>query len=180
MVVCHLYIFSGEVDVYKPLPTFTLVYFCLLLGFEHSSCILKTPTLRPICSTLRYLSKKNEAYIHRKICILMSIDVLFVKVKTQKQPKCSSAVEWINKLWHPYNGIPLSDKNQWIPGTWIVCVLSCFSRVWLCDPMDCSPPGSSAHGILQARILEWAAMASSKGPSWPRGWTHISYVSCVD
>ena len=30
-----------------------------------------------------------------------------------------------------------------------------FSHVWLCDPMDCSPPGSSVHGILQARILEW-------------------------
>ena len=36
-----------------------------------------------------------------------------------------------------------------------VCVLSHFSHVWLCNPMDCSPPGSSVHGILQARILEW-------------------------
>ena len=37
----------------------------------------------------------------------------------------------------------------------------------LCGPVDCSPPGSSVHGILQARILEWVAMASSRGPSWP-------------
>ena len=37
----------------------------------------------------------------------------------------------------------------------------------LCDPMDCSPPGSSVHGILQARILEWVTMPSSKGPSHP-------------
>ena len=35
----------------------------------------------------------------------------------------------------------------------------------LCDPMDCSPPGSSVHGILQARILEWVAMPSSRGSS---------------
>ena len=35
------------------------------------------------------------------------------------------------------------------------------------DPMDCSPPGSSVHGILQARILEWSAMPSSRGSSWP-------------
>ena len=35
----------------------------------------------------------------------------------------------------------------------------------LCDPTDCSPPGSSVHGILQARILEWAAMPSSRGSS---------------
>ena len=37
----------------------------------------------------------------------------------------------------------------------------------LCDPMDCSPPGSSVHGILQARILEWAAMPSFQGSSDP-------------
>ena len=37
-----------------------------------------------------------------------------------------------------------------------------------CDPMDCSPPGSSVHGILQARILEWVAMPSSRRSSWPR------------
>ena len=35
----------------------------------------------------------------------------------------------------------------------------------LCDPMDCSPPGSSVHGILQARILDWVAIPSSRGPN---------------
>ena len=39
----------------------------------------------------------------------------------------------------------------------------------LCDPLDCSPPGSSVHGILQARILEWVAISFSWGSSWPRG-----------
>ena len=38
----------------------------------------------------------------------------------------------------------------------------------LCDPMDCSPPGFSVHEILQTRILEWVAMASSRGSSQPR------------
>ena len=41
----------------------------------------------------------------------------------------------------------------------------------LCDTMDCSPPGSSAHGILQARILEWVAIPFSKASSWPRDQT---------
>ena len=41
------------------------------------------------------------------------------------------------------------------------------------------PSGSSVHGILQARILEWVAMHSSRGSSWPRDWTHVSYVSCI-
>ena len=45
------------------------------------------------------------------------------------------------------------------------CVLSHFSHVQLCDPTDCSPPGSIVHGILQARILEWVVMPSSKGSS---------------
>ena len=47
------------------------------------------------------------------------------------------------------------------------CMLSCFSLVWLCDPMDSSPPGPSVHGVLKARILEWGAMFSSRGSSWP-------------
>ena len=42
-------------------------------------------------------------------------------------------------------------------------------------PMDCSPPGSSVHGILQARILEWVAIPSSRESSWCRDWTLISY-----
>ena len=44
----------------------------------------------------------------------------------------------------------------------------------LCEPMDHSPPGSSVHGILQATTLEWAAMPSSRGSSWPRDWICIS------
>ena len=49
----------------------------------------------------------------------------------------------------------------------------------LCDAMDCSPPGSSVHGILQARILEWAAIFCSRGSSRPRDQTHIFYISCT-
>ena len=57
-----------------------------------------------------------------------------------------------------------------------------FSCVWaqscptLCDPMDCSPQGSSAHGILQARILEWVAISCSRGSSQPQDQTHISCI----
>ena len=42
-----------------------------------------------------------------------------------------------------------------------------------------APPGSSVHGILQARILEWAAMPSSRGSSQPRDWTLVSCISCI-
>ena len=56
-------------------------------------------------------------------------------------------------------------------------MLGHFSHVWLCNPMDSSPLGASAHGILQARILEWVAIPFSKGSFQPRDWTWISYVS---
>ena len=49
----------------------------------------------------------------------------------------------------------------------------------LCDPIDCSLPGSSVHGILQARILEQVAIPFSRGSSQPRDRTHISYVSRI-
>ena len=46
----------------------------------------------------------------------------------------------------------------------------------LVTPMGCSPPGSSVHGISQARILEWVAIFHSRGSSWPRDWTCISCI----
>ena len=45
-----------------------------------------------------------------------------------------------------------------------------------CDPMDCSLPGSSLHGILQARVLEWVAISFSRGSSWPRDQTQVSRI----
>ena len=45
-----------------------------------------------------------------------------------------------------------------------------------CDPMNCSLPGSSVHGILQARILEWVAISFSRGTSQPRNWTQVSRI----
>jgi len=53
------------------------------------------------------------------------------------------------------------------------CAPSLQSCPAICDPMDCSPLGSSVHGILQGRILEWVAMPSSRGSSQPSNWTHV-------
>ena len=48
---------------------------------------------------------------------------------------------------------------------WVLVAQSCLT---LCDPMDFSPPGSSVHGTIQAKILEWIAIPFSKGISRPR------------
>ena len=55
-----------------------------------------------------------------------------------------------------------------------------FSCVQLfCDPMDCSPPGSTFHGILQARILEWVAISYCRESSQPRDGICLSHSSCI-
>ena len=46
----------------------------------------------------------------------------------------------------------------------------------LCDPMDCSPPGSSVRGIFQARVLEWVAISFSRGSSRPRDLTWVFHI----
>ena len=53
------------------------------------------------------------------------------------------------------------------------------SCLTLCDPMDCSPPASSVRGAVQARILGWVAISSSRGSSQPTDRTHVSCVSCA-
>ena len=47
----------------------------------------------------------------------------------------------------------------------------------LCNPMDCSLPSSSVHGIFQARVLEWVAISFSRGSSWPRDRTRVSRIA---
>jgi len=51
------------------------------------------------------------------------------------------------------------------------------SRIWLWDPKGYSLPGSSAHGILQARILEWVVIPFSRESSWPRDRTQVSCIA---
>ena len=57
------------------------------------------------------------------------------------------------------------------------CRLVAKLRVRLFDPMDCGLPGSSAHGILQARILEWVAISFSRGSSQPRNQAQVSCIA---
>ena len=73
----------------------------------------------------------------------------------------------------------LSVSVLWIPRRQSAPPLSEWKSlsVWRCDPMDCSLPGSSVHGILQARVLEWVAILFSKRSSWLRDWTWLSCIA---
>ena len=72
---------------------------------------------------------------------------------------CASLPQWLLLPWSPVSLLFLFL---------VECVSVAQSCLTLCDPMDCSPPDSSVHGILQARILEWVAIISSRVSSQPR------------
>ena len=77
--------------------------------------------------------------------------------------------DWSDLIWSDW----LISYDKY---TVCVCAKLLQSCPTLCDPMDYSPPGSSVNGILQARMLEWVAMPSSRESSWTRDWT---WVSCI-
>ena len=107
-----------------------------------------------------------------------------------------------NILWEPLYEVIVAETSMWSEVGWnwrwvnwdqlLVLLLrrrshahpcmhaqSLQSCLTLCDSMDCSPPCSCVHGILQARILQWVAMPSSRGSSPPRDWTHVSCNSSI-
>ena len=90
---------------------------------------------------------------------------------------------WIHWEWmygYQWGRVMGKDRLGFGVDVYALCVsVKSLSRVQLCDPVDCSPPGSSVHGILQAWTLEWVAMPSSRGSSQPRDRTSISGISCI-
>ena len=68
-------------------------------------------------------------------------------------------------------------QGQSWPAERVSSVLVTQSCLTLCNPMDCSPPGSSVHGILQARILEWVAFPFNRGSSQPTDQTWVSWIA---
>ena len=90
----------------------------------------------------------------------------------------SNTTVWKYQFFGTLSSLRLSSHIH----TWLLekpCVL-CLVAQWcptLCDPMDCSLPASAVHGILQARIVEWVAMPSFRGSSWPRDWTQVSHIA---
>ena len=112
--------------------------------------------------------KEMKSLSQMGICTPTFTAVLFTITKTRKQLKCPATDKWIKKTWHIHTV------------EYCVCVLSCFSSVLILgDCMDYRPPDSSVHGILQASLLGWVAISSSRGSSWSKDQNHIAYISCT-
>ena len=81
----------------------------------------------------------------------------------------STGTVWIIwSVWTHEFRIPVSSTHG--QGERVSCSV-------ICNPIDCSPPSSSVHGILQARILEWGAIPFSRGSFWPRDQTQVSCIA---
>ena len=90
-----------------------------------------------------------------------------------------SSITWFLEMlcWNSLESLAFAGaRATHSPCTHVNSLQSCLTQQ--CYGL-CSPTGSSVHGILQARTLEWVAMLSSRGSSWSRDWTCGSYVSCI-
>ena len=116
------------------------------------------PLAGPVSSSV---SEGSETGSLRPIIILAFYDITY-----RGHPQKASHSPQHRRFTGPETGRHLSQK--------LLLTQSCLS---LCNPMDCSPPGSSVHRILQARILEWAAMPSSRESSQLRDRMQVSCIA---
>ena len=102
--------------------------------------------------------------------LALALDPPSADVPATKEIAASTA--W-SKTWHVLMSEPaLQPKPHYI-----VVVIAAHSCLTLGDSVDCSPPGSSVHGILQARILEWVDIPFSRGSSQSRNQTGVSCIA---
>ena len=127
--------------------------------------LLKTKTratMQPRKSTPGYVSEKTKPLIWKDTCMVHR-SIIF-NSQDMEESQMSSINRWMDKedVIHIHNGI-------------LCCSHSVVSDSL--QPMDCSPPGSSVHAILQARILEWVAISFSRVSSQTRDWTQVSCLA---
>jgi len=117
----------------------------------------------------------------RGVCVCVNREVL---VFVHKQFTLWCKEKYIFWVWDRPSFF-FSKREHWYLVVCVcVCVCVCLCSVaqlcpTLCKPMDCSLPGSSIHGILPARTLEWVAISYSRRSSQLKDQTHISYISCI-
>ena len=137
-------------------------------------------TVKPgMLSSMRWQRVKLDWVAELNWNVLINKCCSCYTVKNKPKPVFYSMISFKNCLfmcecvWHAHKSC--------IKGYMHVCMLSCFSRIWFfVTPWTIySPPGSSVHGVPQTRILEWAAIPSSKRSSGPRNKTCFSHGSCI-
>ena len=138
------------------------------------NCHLKSQTKRYQCFC--------KCFCMTSFLILWDLPTRFLKLLKCVVSLVKTPLEWIIIItltkpphFQPDFSSSFGPDNQVVKISESEVTQSCPT---LCDPMDYSLPGSSIHGIFQARILEWVAISFSRRSSWPRDWTWVS--STVD
>ena len=118
-------------------------------------------------------SKESLVYVYSWQCLLLRKSANF----SQRTEKWDGQVEF--SLSQSLKSTSFSETEGTHSVQTTCKVLVAQSCLTLCDPMDCSPPVSSVHGIFRARNLERVAISNSRGSSRPRDQTHASCISCT-
>ena len=139
--------------------------------------VLVTQSCSTLCDTMPYSPPGSFVHGILQARILEKAAVLFSRgpswPRDQTWVSCTAARFFT--IWATRDTLPCKGSSQtWVRSYKWVSPQSC-PTLW--DSMDCSPPGSSVHGIFQARILEWVAMPSSRGSFQPRDQTQISCIA---
>ena len=85
----------------------------------------------------------------------------------------------LQRVGHDWATFTFTVPRMCVCSQCLACVCAHMLQLCLtiCDPMNYSPPGFSIHGTPKARLLEWISMPFSRGSSWPRAWTLISFIT---
>ena len=127
-------------------------------------------------SPLQALSKSLERLSAALVCTVLGSAELQLSCKPM-DARALLCLELYQELFTISYNHATTSAHSYPPAFVAMSVLVAQLCPTLCDPVDCSLPGSSVHGILQARILEWIAIAFSRGSSWPRNLTQVSSIS---
>ena len=131
------------------------------MSFErHSSCFFSPARLQ-----ITQLSVNLDCRLQARPSPLAQLPTFHANPAPASSRPCPSLL-WDFTLMHFYS---INFSHNFLPQSFFrtrkVKALVTQSYLTFCNPMDCSPPGSSVHGILQARTLEWIAVPFSKGSS---------------
>ena len=135
------------------------------------------PLDKPVCYT-QYIVPLN--YVNEIICMVICLSTRFKSIilwprMTLLVPRLSQNTSYGWGAWcHSLSFKTfLSFISRLLVAIWSEVAQLCLT---LCDPMDCSLPRSSVHGIFQAGVLQWVAISFSRASSRPRDWTRVSHI----
>ena len=160
------YVFASLGNLYetnKHLIFFTLINFSFLKMISGSWCVFWTKCEKQILYSCKYqwTSYHEKSYLTVLAAVGSPENGKLGRGKVVKIYSTNIQISWKQWMWEAVKKVK------------VLVTQSCLT---LCSPMDCSPPGFSVHGILQARILEWVAIPFSRGSSQPRAWTWVSWI----